>query len=209
MMRRCGLLLAGFSRGTPRLLGLVGVLCLLGLIPVTAGLLSPDVADGRPASTTAAGAYQYDEGRRDSDRARLISPAAEQRHSGPVHAYDRTSKSARTRRRSEQSVVATKAGAASLDDLSSAAALPARGGQSAAGRAIQKHGDRPGSIYPQVTSPAERSRLGQDIVDDYLTHPQTRERVQRDGTRIFELPDGRGTSFNADGSFRGLREPRP
>lgn len=96
----------------------------------------------------------------------------------------------------------------SLDDLSEAASAPAAGGQSAAGRALQKHGDRPGSIYPRISSPAERSRIGRDIVEDYLTDPSVAERVRRDGTRIFELPDGRGVSFNPDGSFRGLREPR-
>lgn len=56
---------------------------------------------------------------------------------------------------------------------------------------------------------AVRSRIGQELVEDYRTHPQTRERVRRDGVRIFELPDGRGVSFNPDGSFRGLLEPRP
>lgn len=96
---------------------------------------------------------------------------------------------------------ATKAGAASLDDLSRAAASPARGGQTAAGRALQEHGDRAGSSYPRVTSPAERSRFGQDIVDDYLTHPQARERVRRDGTRMFELPDGRGSRSTPMGAF--------
>lgn len=65
-----------------------------------------------------------------------------------------------------------------------------------------------GSVYPRFNSPDERSRIGQDIIDDYLTHPSVAERTRRDGTRIFELPDGRGASFNPDGSFRGLREPR-
>lgn len=70
-----------------------------------------------------------------------------------------------------------------------------KGDQSAAGRALQKHGGRPGSVYPRINSPADRSRIGEELVEDDLTHPQTRERVRRDGARIFELPDGRGVSF--------------
>jgi filamentous hemagglutinin len=76
-------------------------------------------------------------------------------------------------------------------------------------RAVQKHGDRPGSVYPRVGSPAERSRIGEELVEDYLKNPNVRERVRDDGVRIFELPDGRGVSFEPDGSFRGLLEPRP
>lgn len=103
--------------------------------------------------------------------------------------------------------LAAKAGASSLDDLARAAQASERDGQTAAGRALQKHGDRAGSIYPKIGSPAERSRVAQEIVEDYLTNPLTRERVRRDGVRIFEMPDGRGVSFNMDGSFRGLLEP--
>lgn len=104
---------------------------------------------------------------------------------------------------------AAKAGRAGLDDLAGAAGASSRGGQTAAGRAVQKHGDRPGSIYPQVGSPDERSRIGQELVEDYLTHPQARERVRRGGIDIFELPGGRGVSFNADDTFRGFLETRP
>lgn len=118
-------------------------------------------------------------------------------------AASRSSMSSISRRR------AAKAGRAGLDDLAAAARASSRGGQTAAGRAVQKHGDRPGSIYPRVGSSAERSRIGQGLVEDYLTHPQARERVRRDGVRIFELPDGRWVSFNADDTFRGFLEPRP
>jgi uncharacterized protein RhaS with RHS repeats len=103
---------------------------------------------------------------------------------------------------------AAKGATGGLDDLARAAAGPGKGGQSAAGHALQKHGGRPGSVYPRITSPAERSRVGQELVEDYLTHPQARERIRRDGVRIFELPDGRGVSFRPDGSLRGFLEPR-
>lgn len=103
-------------------------------------------------------------------------------------------------------VLAAKAGA-TLDDLAASAQASARGGQTAAGRALQKHADRAGSIYPKIGSPAERSRVAQEIVEDYLTNPQIRERVRRDGVRIFEMPNGRGVSYNKNGSFRGFLEP--
>lgn len=60
----------------------------------------------------------------------------------------------------------------SLDGLSRAAGAADRGGLTKAGRALQKHGDRPGSAFPQTKGgPAKLNPAGQKIVDDILTNP--------------------------------------
>lgn len=105
-------------------------------------------------------------------------------------------------------------GIGSLDDLSRAAGALDRGGLSAAGRQLQKHGSRPGSAFPGARgNPSAINQQGQQIVDDILTTPGTTT-VSRHHARFGDVteiraPDGRGLRYGSDGRFLGFLEPRP
>ncbi len=61
-----------------------------------------------------------------------------------------------------------------LDDLSRGAQQIDKNNLSLAGRALQKRGDRSGSIYPQIKGSAqEKNYYGQLIVDEVLTNPKS------------------------------------
>ncbi|MFM7066737.1 MAG: FG-GAP repeat domain-containing protein, partial [Gammaproteobacteria bacterium] len=105
-------------------------------------------------------------------------------------------------------------GIGSLDALSRAAGALDRGGISAAGRQLQKHGSRPGSAFPGARgNPSAINQQGQQIVDDILTTPGTTT-VSRHHARFGDVteiraPDGRGLRYGSDGRFLGFLEPRP
>lgn len=103
-------------------------------------------------------------------------------------------------------------GVSSLDALSSAAAAGDRGGLTAAGRALQKHGGRPSSAFPAARgNPAQINQARQNIVDDILNasgSTQTMRSTDRFGDVVEVVaPDGRGVRFSADGKFIGFLEP--
>jgi RHS repeat-associated protein len=98
----------------------------------------------------------------------------------------------------------------SLDELSKAASKSDRGGLTKAGRALQKHSVRPGSAFPKVSG-KELNTVGQDIVDDILTNPDSTT-VVRHHARFGEVtevvaPDGRGVRYDSLGEFMGFLEP--
>ncbi len=100
----------------------------------------------------------------------------------------------------------------SLDDLSAAASAPDRNGLTRAGRAVQKHGSRPGSAFPRATGNPDRiNSLGQDIVDEILTHPGSVTKHGSNGRygNYFDItaPDGRGLRYGEQGNFIGFLEP--
>ena len=104
------------------------------------------------------------------------------------------------------------AGASSLDELSRAAAAADRGGLTAAGRALQKHGGRSGSAFPAASgNPAQINQAGQSIVDDILMAPGSTQTMRSTGRfgDVVEVvaPDGRGVRFSGDGKFIGFLEP--
>jgi hypothetical protein len=102
----------------------------------------------------------------------------------------------------------TGAVARSLEELSGAAGVLDRNGLTAAGRALQKHGDRTGSAFTQVPGgPRALNPAGQDVVDDILTSPGSTVSPNRLGGVDVRAPDGRGIRYNGDGSFRGFLEP--
>ncbi|VWX57598.1 exported hypothetical protein [Burkholderiales bacterium 8X] len=107
---------------------------------------------------------------------------------------------------------AASAGARSIDELSQAAAAADRGGLTAAGRALQKHGGREGSAFPAAKgNPLFVNQQGQHVVDDILTSPGS-TMVTRNHARFGEVtevwaPDGRGLRYGADGKFIGFLEP--
>jgi hypothetical protein len=79
-----------------------------------------------------------------------------------------------------------------------------------AGRALQKHGGRPGSAFPKAKgSPGAINQAGQDVLDDILTSPGSTARpgVRFPGGTDIIAPDGRGARFDSSGVFRGFLEP--
>ena len=113
--------------------------------------------------------------------------------------------------KAQEGSVAAK-GAARSDELSQAAAAADRGGLTAAGRALQKHGDREGSAFPAAKgNPLSVNQQGQHAVDDILTSPGSTT-VTRNHARFGQVtevraPDGRGVRYGADGKFIGFMEP--
>jgi hypothetical protein len=100
----------------------------------------------------------------------------------------------------------------SRDDLSNAAGAADRGGLTKAGRALQKHGSRPGSAFPKPRgSVATINRDAQVIVDGILDDPGSQSVVRHHALYgdILEIraPDGRGLRYDKSGSFLGLLEP--
>jgi len=102
----------------------------------------------------------------------------------------------------------------SLDDLSKAAGAMDKGGFSAAGRSLTKHGvgARSGnSLFPKAKgNPAAINRQAQDLVDDILTNPDTKvinsHRARFGNTIEHVAPDGRGVVFDSNGKFLFFRE---
>jgi len=96
--------------------------------------------------------------------------------------------------------------------LSQAAAAADRGGLTAAGRALQKHGGREGSAFPAAKgNPLSVNQQGQHAVDDILTSPGSTT-VTRNHARFGQVtevraPDGRGVRYGADGKFINFLEP--
>lgn len=76
-------------------------------------------------------------------------------------------------------------------------------------RALQKHGSRTGSAFPEAKgNPSQKNQQGQDVLDDILTTPgSTTKQGNRFGGIDIIAPDGRGARFDANGEFRGFLEP--
>ncbi len=104
------------------------------------------------------------------------------------------------------------AGRFSADDLMNAGGRLDRGGHTAAGRSLQKHGDRVGSAYPKIAgTPSNRNSIGKQILREIITDPGIRavESTHRHFGDILEVfaSDGRGVRFLRDGTFIGFLEP--
>jgi hypothetical protein len=101
-----------------------------------------------------------------------------------------------------------------VDDLSLAAQAADRGGLTAAGYSLTKHGAgaRPGnSMFPRALgNPAEINALAQSQVDDILTSPGTTfmpgYRGRFGSTIETTAPDGRGMVFDQNGKFLFFKE---
>lgn len=95
-----------------------------------------------------------------------------------------------------------------LDLLSKSGQVLDRNGLTRAGRALDKHGGRPGSIFPKATgNSVNKNMQGQYHLDDILTHPQGSSKSNRFGGLDYYKPDGSGARFYNDGTFRGFLEP--
>ena len=76
-----------------------------------------------------------------------------------------------------------------------------------AGRALQKHGNRIGSVFPKVNgNPESINAQGQQIVNKILNDPKSQFiQLQNGGLDIVNSKYG-GIRYNSDGSFFGFRE---
>lgn len=100
----------------------------------------------------------------------------------------------------------------SIDELSRSAAALDQGELTSAGRALQKHGARPGSAFPSVKGgPRAINAQGQQIVDEILGNPGSksfsRHHARFGNVSEIRAPDGRGIRYSADGKFIGFLEP--
>ncbi len=102
----------------------------------------------------------------------------------------------------------------SVEELSKGAVAADRNGLTKAGRALQKHSSRSGSVYVRPTgklNPANYNRVGQEVAEDILTTPGsiTQYRHHSRYGYIYEVkaPDGRALRFDSDGILMGFLEP--
>lgn len=78
-----------------------------------------------------------------------------------------------------------------------------------AGRALDKHGGRPGSIFPKpVGNIHNRNVQGRFHLDDILTHPESVTVSNRFGGQDIYVPDGRGIRFDSENNFMGFLQPK-
>lgn len=108
--------------------------------------------------------------------------------------------------------VAAKAASGGAELLSGAARATYRGDLTVAGRALAKHGGRPGSAFPRpVGAPADISAQAQSVVDDILANQYRRATSfnPRLSTNVVDIFDtsGRGLRYTEEGRFVGFLEP--
>uniref|UniRef100_UPI0024E1AE5F RHS repeat domain-containing protein n=1 Tax=Parachlamydia acanthamoebae TaxID=83552 RepID=UPI0024E1AE5F len=99
-----------------------------------------------------------------------------------------------------------------LDLLSKAGQVLDRNSLTKAGRALQKHGSRPGSFFPKVNGKASNiNALGQNCLDDILTHPNSiiKEWNHRSFGEVINItiPKHGGARFSINGDLIGFLEP--
>ncbi len=101
-------------------------------------------------------------------------------------------------------------GAYNPKDLLRIAKALDRGGLTKIGRALQKHGSRPGSRFPQaVGNPASINAQGEKVLSNILNNPGSKATVRHTGRfgDVLEVvaPNGQGARFSKDGKeFLGL-----
>ena len=105
-----------------------------------------------------------------------------------------------------------KIGGFSVRELSNNAGVIDKSPLTKAGRALQKHGDRIGSIFPKATGDAvAKNAQGQCIVDSILNDPNKTVLLQSTG-RFGQVIDvtsskGQGLRYDANGNLIGFLEP--
>jgi len=85
-----------------------------------------------------------------------------------------------------------------------------KGGLTKAGRALQKHGDREGSVFPEVTgNVASKNQQGQKILEEILNSKNKEIKDNRfgGGKDIYDKNTGRGVRFDSDNKMKGFLEP--
>ena len=93
--------------------------------------------------------------------------------------------------------------------FSRAASQLDRNGLTKAGRALQKHSSRRGSVYrTSATKARGLNSAGQSIADDIINNSRSTITRRANGSMDVISPDGRGIRYNPDGTFRGFLEPK-
>lgn len=93
-----------------------------------------------------------------------------------------------------------------------AANAPSKGGLTAVGRALQKHGSRQGSLFPKATgNAASINSQGQTVLKNIINNPNattvTRHHARFGNIMEIKIPNGQGARFSADGkTFHGFIE---
>jgi len=84
-----------------------------------------------------------------------------------------------------------------------------RGGLSKAGRGLQKHGSRTGSVFPSATgNPAAINQQGQHVLQDILNSQNQLTKPNRfGGSDIYDAITGRGVRYDGSGNMMGFLEP--
>ena len=105
------------------------------------------------------------------------------------------------------------AGPAATNPLLEAGEELDRGGElTKAGRALQKHGSRPDSVFPPATgNPAAINQQGRQILEEILNSENQAIRTNKrfGGTDIIDLNTGRGARYDTQGNLRGfIQVPR-
>ncbi|UQX88699.1 hypothetical protein M6D93_01545 [Jatrophihabitans telluris] len=102
---------------------------------------------------------------------------------------------------------AADAGGFSNSALESSANAIDRNGLTRAGRALQKHGDRPGSVFPRSVGSAEaRNAQGLGQVNAILNDPNRTVDVLDKVINIYGS-NGAGVRYSVGGDFMGFLEP--
>ena len=82
------------------------------------------------------------------------------------------------------------------------------------GRALHKHGSRPGSVFPPPSgTPGAMNALAQQIVSDIINNPRAttsiRHMARYGQVTDIRASDGRGVRYDGSGRFIGFLEPAP
>ncbi|WP_217699382.1 polymorphic toxin-type HINT domain-containing protein, partial [Leptospira alexanderi] len=109
----------------------------------------------------------------------------------------------------KETYISTPLGTKSIKELINAGNELDRNGLTKAGRALQKHGDREGSVFPVSSgSPSERNTQGEKVLQGILQSPDKIIRPNKFGGQdIIDNITKRGVRYNEDGSFRGFLDP--
>ncbi|MFA5306768.1 MAG: hypothetical protein WC365_04940 [Candidatus Babeliales bacterium] len=100
-----------------------------------------------------------------------------------------------------------------IDKLLKAGNTLDRGGLTAAGRALQKHGSRQGSVFPKATGNTKAiNTQGETILKEILTNPNTapviRHHARFGDILEYKTSEGKGARFSSNGeTFIGFIEP--
>ena len=96
-----------------------------------------------------------------------------------------------------------------IDSLSESGKQADKNGLTRAGRALQKHGDRANSAFPNSTGTAkDRNRQGQEVLDGILGSDNKSSKPNRFGGKdVYDNNTGRGARYDSEGKFKGFLEP--
>jgi hypothetical protein len=105
-------------------------------------------------------------------------------------------------------LTASNAVAPLLMALLDAGKQPDRGGLTRAGRALEKHGGRVGSVFPKATgNTASKNVQGQSVLEDILLNTNNAVPNRFGGFDYYGGKLGGGARFDKDGNFKGFLEP--